>query len=53
MPTPEPITAVTAVEALNTGTAIIQQFGLVAFITFAGFVSAAFMLYRRMKGAAR
>jgi hypothetical protein len=53
MPTPAAVTAVTAADALNTGVAVIQMFGVFAFITFSGFVGAAVMLYKRVKSASR
>ena len=53
MPTPAPIDAVTAADALNTGVAIIQMLGVFAFITFAAFASTAFWLYKRAKSASR
>lgn len=34
MPTPAPITPVTAGEALNSGVAIVQMLGLIGFIMF-------------------
>lgn len=53
MPTPAPITPVTATEALNTGVAIIQMLGIYAFILFALFVGASVMLFRRFRGGSR
>lgn len=53
MPTPEPIDAPTTAEVLDTGTAIIQMFGLVPFILFAAFAFAAFYLFKKARSAAR
>jgi len=53
MPTPAPVEAVTVAEVLNSGVAIIQTFGLMAFITFGALVGAAVMLYRRFRSASR
>lgn len=53
MPTPAPITPITAADALNTGIAMVQQLGLIAMISFGALVSAAVLLYRRFRSASR
>lgn len=53
MPTPVPITPPTVTEVMSTAVSVVQNFGLIPFIMFAGFASAAYFLYRRMKSASR
>lgn len=54
MPTPAPITPITAADALNTGVAVVQMLGLMGVIAFfAVFVPAAALLWRRFKGGSR
>lgn len=53
MPTPVPVVAPSITEIISTGVSTVQMFGLLPFITVAGFVGAAFLLFKRMKGAAK
>lgn len=53
MPTPEAVDAPTIAEVLDSGTAIVQMFGLMPFVLFAAFAFAAFYLFKKARSAAR
>jgi len=52
MPTPAPITPLTAADALNTGVAIVQMLGFMGVLAFfVVFVPGAILLWRRFRGS--